>query len=102
METAVRCGIATVTVLNNNFCFGQAGRNVRQVFAGRKGNQDALFKFTKVNFARVAEEMGCFALRVDRPEEIAPALRKALAAGKPAVVEVLTDPECRAADPWAP
>ncbi len=102
METAVRCGIATVTVLNNNFCFGQAGRNVRQVFAGRKGNPDALFKFTKVNFARVAEEMGCFAIRVDRPEEIAPALRKALAAGKPAVVEVLTDPECRAADPWTP
>ncbi len=101
METAVRCGIATVTIVNNNFCLGQDARSVRQAY-GDRGNPDALFKFTKVNFSRVAEEMGCFAMRVERPEEIAPALRKALAAGKPAVVEVITDPECRAADPWSP
>jgi acetolactate synthase-1/2/3 large subunit len=50
----------------------------------------------EVNFAKVAESMGCFGQRVDKPDQIRPALEKALASGRPAVVEVLTDPEVRA------
>jgi acetolactate synthase-1/2/3 large subunit len=46
------------------------------------------------DFAKVAEAFGCRGIRVERPEEVEPALRAALAAeGTPVVVDVITDPE---------
>jgi acetolactate synthase-1/2/3 large subunit len=80
LETALRYGIRTVTVINNNQCFSQCSPNL---------------KFYDVNFARVAREMGCLGIRVDRPEELAGALQEALAARVPAVIDVVTDPACR-------
>jgi acetolactate synthase-1/2/3 large subunit len=44
-----------------------------------------------VNFARVAEEMGALGLRAEKPAEFAPALERALAAGRPAIIDVVTD-----------
>ena len=46
--------------------------------------------------------MGCLGLRVEQPEEIAEALKKALESDKPAVVDVITDAECKAPEPWTP
>jgi thiamine pyrophosphate-dependent acetolactate synthase large subunit-like protein len=40
--------------------------------------------------------------RVDKPADIQPALDKALAAGKPAIVEILSDAKIRAKRGWAP
>jgi pyruvate dehydrogenase (quinone) len=37
--------------------------------------------------------MGCLGIRVERPGEVAPALDRALAAPRPAVVDVMSDPE---------
>jgi pyruvate dehydrogenase (quinone) len=42
------------------------------------------------SFAKVAEAMGMFGARVERPEELEPALRAAFSHNGPAVVEVLT------------
>jgi acetolactate synthase-1/2/3 large subunit len=44
-----------------------------------------------VNFARIAEEMGALGLRVEKPAEFAPAFSHALAADRPAVIDVVTD-----------
>jgi thiamine pyrophosphate-dependent acetolactate synthase large subunit-like protein len=44
--------------------------------------------------------MGCFGIRVERPEELSKALKKALKADVAAVVDVVTDPEHDA--PWPP
>ena len=41
----------------------------------------------------VAEALGCYAELVAEPAELAPALERAFASGKPALVNVLTDPE---------
>ena len=46
-----------------------------------------------VDFGRIAEEVGALGIRVERPGEIAPALERALAANRPAVVDVATDIE---------
>jgi thiamine pyrophosphate-dependent acetolactate synthase large subunit-like protein len=46
--------------------------------------------------------VGCLGLQVTQPDEIAPAIRQALAANLPAVVEVITDVKCPAPEPWAP
>ena len=100
LETAVRCGIKTITIVNNNHCFSQCSAGVDKAYGDTPGNKDSLYRFRDVSFARVAEEMGCLGIRVDRPEEIAGAIKKALSADMPAVVEVITDERRKA--PWTP
>ena len=99
METAARCGINTVTVVNNNRSLNQDRPGVDRAYRGTTtGNPEEMWTFRDVNFARVAEEMGCFGLRVERPSEIRPALEQALDSGRPAVVDVVTDIDAFA--PW--
>lgn len=102
LETARRCGISTVTVVNNNRALGQCAVNIRKLYANRPGNPGDLFDFGSVSFAALAREMGCLGIQVTQPEGIAPAIREALAAEVPAVVEVITDVNCPAPEPWAP
>jgi acetolactate synthase-1/2/3 large subunit len=102
LETARRCGIHTVTVVNNNSALGQCVGSVRRLYADRPGNPDELTTFREANFAAVAEELGCLGIRVEKPGEIRGALQTALAAERPAVVEVVTDVNCPAPDPWTP
>jgi pyruvate dehydrogenase (quinone) len=45
------------------------------------------------SFARYAELLGLRGIRVDRPDQIAPAWDEALASDRPVVYEALTDPE---------
>ncbi len=44
-------------------------------------------------FARYAESLGLIGIKVEKPEEVAPAWEQALAARRPVVVEAMTDPE---------
>ena len=55
-----------------------------------------------VNLAKVAESMGCAGFRVEKAEDIKAALDKALACGKPAIVEIIGNPLIRAKRGWAP
>ena len=102
METARRFGIHTVTIVNNNSGLAQGIPDIRKIYSGRDGRPEELYKFESVNFARIAEEMGCVGIRVEQPEEIAPAIREALAAGRSAIVEVVTGLEYFAPAPWSP
>ncbi|MFU8864121.1 MAG: thiamine pyrophosphate-binding protein [Rhodobacterales bacterium] len=45
------------------------------------------------DFVRMAEGYGCYAERVTKTADFAPALERARASGKPAVLELVTDPE---------
>ena len=102
LETAARCGINTVTVVNNNDSLGQCVKGVDLAYADRPGNKGELFCFGAVSFAGIAEEMGCLGIRIEHPDQIADAINNALSANKPAVVEVITDPDARAPEPWTP
>jgi acetolactate synthase-1/2/3 large subunit len=102
LETARRCGISTVTVVNNNRALGQCAVNIRKLYANRPGNPGDLFDFGSVSFAALAREMGCLGFQVTQPEAIATAIKQALAAALPAVVEVITDVNCPAPEPWLP
>ena len=44
-------------------------------------------------YAEYARMLGLHGVRVDRPEDVGPAWDAALAAGRPALLEVITDPE---------
>lgn len=102
LETAARCGINAVTVVNNNHCLGQCSRGVERAYGETGGRSEEMYRFSEVDFSRIAREMGCLGLRVEQPDEMAGALEHALDAGVPAVVEVVTDAACRAPDPWSP
>ena len=44
-------------------------------------------------YDQIAEALGCHAELVEEPADLRPALERAFSAGKPALVNVLTDPE---------
>ena len=102
LETASRCGINVVTVVNNNQYLRQCVDGINQAYGDRPGNRDEQCKFSKTDFARIAEDMGCVGIRVEHPGEIAAAFKKALSLKRPVVVDVVTDPACRAPGPWTP
>ena len=103
METAVRYGINTVTVINNNHSLNQEKRGNERAYesVGVTGNVDELWVFPDTNFARLAEDMGGFGIRVERPEDLQAAMTEAANSGKPSVVDVVTDIEGIAPRAWA-
>jgi acetolactate synthase-1/2/3 large subunit len=102
LETASRCGIKTVTIVNNNHCLRQCMDGINRAYEERVGNKDEMCMFLDVNFAKIAQDMGCLGIRVERPEEIANAIKTALDAEIPAVVDIVTDVKCGAPKPWTP
>jgi len=100
LETASRRNIKTVTIVNNNSCFKQCMRGVNRAYGDDSGSREDMYKFRYTDFAKIAQDMGCFGIRVERPEELSRALKKALEAEVAAVVDVVTDPEHDA--PWPP
>jgi acetolactate synthase-1/2/3 large subunit len=92
VETAVRWKINAVTLVNNNSSGNQSKRGFDRVYGGRQSEQAReLWTFNKVDFARIAQDMGALGIRVEHPSGIAAALAQALAAERPAVIDVVTD-----------
>ncbi len=99
LETAARCGINTVTVINNNRSLNQDKPGIDVAYRGfPEGNPEELWVFQDIDFAAVARSMGCVGIRVERAADLASALEEALASGKPAVVDVRSDIDAFA--PW--
>ena len=97
VETAVRWGINTVTVVNNNSSGNQSTRGFDRVYGGEQTPEGRrLWTFTDVDFARLAEGMGAMGIRVEKPGHLRPALERALEAGCPVIVDVVTDIEAMA------
>jgi acetolactate synthase-1/2/3 large subunit len=92
IETAVRWGINTVTVVNNNGSGNQSKRGFDRVYGGTQTDEGRrLWTFSDVDFARLANDIGAVGIRVEKPQEIGPALRKALDIQGPVVLDVVTD-----------
>jgi len=92
IETAVRWKINAITVVNNNGGGNQSKRGFDRVYGGQQTEGGrSLWTFNKMNFARLAEDMGAVGIRVEKPGEIASALAQALKADRPVVIDVVTD-----------
>jgi acetolactate synthase I/II/III large subunit len=90
LETAVRCGLPVLCVLVNNSEMGNYEK-LQPIAQERFG-----IKYLSGRYADVARALGADAERVERPEDLAPALHKALAAvraGRTVLLEVITRPE---------
>ncbi|HET6238548.1 MAG TPA: thiamine pyrophosphate-binding protein [Acetobacteraceae bacterium] len=102
LETARRRGIAVVLVINNNSGFGQGWPNIQRQQGNKPGDVRDLVRFGPTDFAEVARTFGLRGIRVQEPSQIAPALRDALASDETVVVDVATDIDARAPEPWLP
>ena len=91
IETAKRVGANIVCVVLNNQ--GVAGHRMAH---GSFDGDLAAGAMLPAKYEKIAEMVDGHAEAVTRPEEIRPALERALAADAPAVVHVLVDPD------WAP
>ena len=102
LDTALRCGINTVTVVNNNRSLNQEQRGVEATYGGREHGSDELWMLSDIDFDKVATSMNCFGVQVNKPAEFPRALEQALSCGKPAVVDVKTHIEGIAPAAWLP
>jgi thiamine pyrophosphate-dependent acetolactate synthase large subunit-like protein len=83
IDTMVRHNIPALIVISNNG--GWAGAGVMN--AGRDLGYS--------RYDKMAEVFGAYGEYVEKPQDIRPALERAAASGKPAVVNVITDPHAR-------
>jgi acetolactate synthase-1/2/3 large subunit len=97
IETAVRWKINAVTIVNNNGGGNQSKRGFDRVYDGAPTEKSReLWTFTKMNFARLAEDIGALGIRVERASEFPAAMEQALTAKRPAIIDVVTDIEALA------
>jgi acetolactate synthase-1/2/3 large subunit/sulfoacetaldehyde acetyltransferase len=89
LGTAVAHGIPTVCVVMNNGCWGAEKAYQRDFFGQRYIGADV----PNPPYDKVAELYGAKGFRVEKPGEAADVLRAALACGRPAVVDVMIDPD---------
>ena len=102
LETALRYGINAIIVVNNNHSLNQEKRSNDRLYAGQPGNPEELWHMLDVDLAKLAQTIGCFGIRVDQPGQIQSALEQAIASGKPAVIDVVSDIEGIAPPAWRP
>ena len=102
METAVRCGINTVTVVNNNHALNQEKHINEASYGGQTPGSDDLWIFPESDFAKIAESMGGLGLTVEKPVEFEGALDRAIGSGRPAVIDVKTDIDSITPAAWTP
>ena len=90
LDTAVRHGLPVVFCVSNNHVWGDV-RNEAQNWFG-KGRVIAA-ELPGTDYAALARALGAHGERAETPDEIRPAVERALATGGPALVDVETDPD---------
>ena len=88
LATASRYNIPIVEVVINNHVLGMV-RQRQTLFYG--GRYSATVLDDKVDFVKVAEGLGCKAIRITKKEEVGPALEEAIAYGGPVVLDCQID-----------
>jgi pyruvate dehydrogenase (quinone) len=86
--TAVKYNLPITVVIIKNNTLGQI-KWEQIVFLG---NPEYGCELYNPDFAKYAEACGGLGFTVERPEEIRPTLERALASGRPTIVEVIVDP----------
>ena len=87
-DTLARHGVAVLGVVGNNGIWGLEKHPMEALY----GYSVAADLRPETRYDRVAEALGCHGEFVSTPAELRPALDRALASGRPAIVNVLTDP----------
>lgn len=92
VETAVREHLQVVVLVLNNALLGMQRHGENLWY----GETSSAIEFSPVDHAAMARAAGANGLTVTHPEELSPALHKALAEDTITVIDVLTDPDAYA------
>jgi acetolactate synthase-1/2/3 large subunit len=88
LDTLARHGVGVVGVIGNNGIWGLEKHPMEFLY----GYSVAADLRAGTRYDLMAQALGCEGELVERPEQLRGALERALAAGRPALVNVLTDP----------
>ncbi|GCL70608.1 acetolactate synthase [Paenibacillus naphthalenovorans] len=89
LETAVRCKIPVLAIVANNNMYGTIRMHQEKHFPKRV----IATELSNPNFAQIMTNMGGHGELVEKNEDFVPALQRALASSKPALIEVRIDPQ---------
>ena len=84
LATASRYQIPLIQIVINNHVLGMV-RQWQTLFYGGRYSQTMLND--RVDFCKVAEGLGCMAIRVEKKEDVGPAIEQAIAAKGPVLIE---------------
>ena len=88
LATLSRHNIPVIEVVVNNHVLGMV-RQWQTLFYGKRYSNTVLQD--QADFVKVAEALGVKGIRVTKKEEMGPAIREAIASGKPALIDVWID-----------
>jgi len=89
-DTAVRHNIPIVCVISNDGCWGMIKHDLEQAIPEER----MVGLDLPVNdYHKIVEVLGGYGEKVEDPNDIVPAIERAFASGKPACVNVVTDPQ---------
>ena len=88
-HTAMRFNLPIVMVIFNDQAWGM----IRSSQKAYGPDRIVGCELGEVNYEQMVEALGGYGERVDKADDIKPALKRAFASGKPACVNVYTDPE---------
>lgn len=97
LETAVRKKLPVICVVSCDYSWGLEVGVYRRMLGEGSPETEAHWS-TGVRFDKIAEGFGCYAEYVDRDEDIGPAIQRAIASGRPAVIQVPVDPDANATE----
>ncbi len=86
--TAARYNVPIIQLVLNNHVLGMV-RQWQSLYYGQRYSATVLDD--QLDFVKLAEAMGAVGMRVTKKEEVAPALEKAIALGRPVVLECVID-----------
>ena len=89
LATAVQHDAAIVVLVVNNGMYGTIRMHQERHYPGRVSGTDLV----NPDFAALARSFGAHGVAVERTEDFAPAFEEAVAAGRPALIELRVDPE---------
>ncbi|MET7769297.1 thiamine pyrophosphate-binding protein [Nocardia sp. NPDC005366] len=92
LETAVRLNLPLVVVVAVDYAWGLEVGVYKRTF-GQGSLETGVHWSTGTRLDKVAEGFGCYGEYVERDEDIAPAIKRAYASGKPGVIHVAIDPK---------
>jgi thiamine pyrophosphate-dependent acetolactate synthase large subunit-like protein len=97
LETAARKNLPVVVIVGVDYQWGLEVGACMSIFGADVKATEAYWS-KSVRFDKIAEGLGCYGQYVEREEDIAPAVERALASGLPAVIHVPIDPLANATE----
>ena len=85
LSTALQYNLGVVFLVMNNSMLGMINDT--------QGDRKIASQFIPTDFAKIAQAFGCRGVNIEKAEELKPAIKEAMTASGPTVIDVLTSKE---------